>query len=149
MEQREEEAYQPLTEDGQSSTGAGWRAWCGHRGKARACGRVLREKPQTLVLLVMLTLVLVVVGVVALFSGFDDKPCTPCRGTVSCCSARVVITRHGEKPKSGDGLSRDGSHRAQYLQHCCVANRSHALALGAPTVVVAPTVRDGKSHRGE
>jgi len=65
------------------------------------------------------------------------------------CVSRLVLVRHGEKSRddSDKNLTLDGQHRAAYLARCAAVGGSAALALGAPTAIMASTVRPGKSHR--
>lgn len=62
--------------------------------------------------------------------------------------AYVVIIRHGEKPDSGNGLSKEGKKRALYLANCMSGKRpSVMLPWGAPTYVMASYGHPDKSHR--
>jgi hypothetical protein len=65
------------------------------------------------------------------------------------CVSRLVLVRHGEKSRddSDKNLTLDGQHRAAYLARCAAVGGSAALALGAPTAIMASAVRPGKSHR--
>lgn len=63
--------------------------------------------------------------------------------------AIVNLIRHAEKSKeSGDGLTEDGHHRAEYLARCMSrGDLNQVLPIGPPTMVMASHVRPGRSHR--